>query len=131
MKRQPFPVRVAMPPAAVPGLIETNSRTMLAAPSSRVLGSPRYLRSCGTAPQPPRRARSPARHLEPQRVARHRGTPEAGAVDRDQMQLLRLLAGEVGPELHESLADEHAGQHRGAREVADEVGLVGGHELGP
>ena len=33
-----------------PGLIETYSRTMLSSPISSVLGSPRYLRSCGTAP---------------------------------------------------------------------------------
>src|SRR5438874_8919550 len=50
MNTHPLPVRVAMPPAAVPGLIETNSRTMFASPSSRVLASPAYLRSCGIDP---------------------------------------------------------------------------------
>ena len=39
-----------MPPPAVPGLMDTNSRTMFPSPISRVLGSPRYLRSCGGAP---------------------------------------------------------------------------------
>ena len=49
MKRHPLPIRVSMPPASVPGLRETYSRTMLASPSVSRLGSPRYLRSCGTA----------------------------------------------------------------------------------
>ena len=47
MRRQPLPMRVTMPPPAVPGLIDANSRTMLSSPISSVLGSPRYLRSCG------------------------------------------------------------------------------------
>src|SRR6266566_937001 len=39
-----------MLPPAVPGLMDANSRTMFPSPISRVLGSPRYLRSCGGAP---------------------------------------------------------------------------------
>src|SRR5262245_53701120 len=50
MKRQRLPMRVVIPPASVPGLIDANSRTTLPSPISRVLGSPRYLRSCGAAP---------------------------------------------------------------------------------
>src|SRR5207244_4080216 len=121
MNTHPLPVRVAMPPAAVPGLIETNSRTMFASPSSRVLASPAYLRSCGI---------DPTLATDKMRVSGHDRPPEPGALDRKQPQRVGLVD-QVRAELDERLADEHAGQNRRAGKMAREVRLVGRHELRP
>ena len=43
-------MRVVMPPPAVPMLSVVNSRMMLWSPMISSLSSPRYLRSCGSAP---------------------------------------------------------------------------------
>src|SRR5690242_8850059 len=50
MKRQLDPMRVTPPPPTVPRLMVTYSRNVFLSPISRVVGSPRYLRSCGTPP---------------------------------------------------------------------------------
>ena len=69
-----------MPPPAVPGLSVANSRMMLSSPITSVLGSPRYLRSCGTAPTLANwkmRLRAPMRGVAVDH--RVRADPRAGA----------------------------------------------------